>query len=118
MLCFSKGIRPEIKNATIDVLPSAGETTWTRGMGLEACRLACRFISLHTKSHTILDPFCGHGSVLAVANDLGFNAIGVELSRKRAKVARSLTLGNLALGETGSRPTQSTAKCKSADSEI
>lgn len=89
---FSKNVRPEIKKALTDVLPVAGETTWTRGMGLEACRLAIRFIAEHTDTHTILDPFCGHGSVLAVANSMGFDAIGVELSRKRAKIAQSLNL--------------------------
>jgi hypothetical protein len=33
--------------------------------------------------------------VLAVANELGFDAIGVELGRRRAKRARSLTVAQL-----------------------
>jgi hypothetical protein len=92
LICFSKQIRPLIKKALVDVMPKAGESSWTRGMGLEACKLACRFVTFHTASHTIVDPFCGHGAVLAVANEMGLNAIGVELSRKRAKAARSFVL--------------------------
>ncbi len=90
LLCFSKDIRPDISKSFADVLPEAGEVTWTRGMGTKACLLACRMIIAHTNTRTIVDPFCGHGSVLAVANDLGLNAIGVELSLKRANKARSL----------------------------
>jgi tRNA G10 N-methylase Trm11 len=60
-------------------------------MGRRACELACRFVLTHTKSHTVVDPFCGHGSVLAVANHLGLEAVGVELSPKRARKARNLT---------------------------
>lgn len=90
MLCFSRGIRVDLGKATPDVLPDAGEVTWTRGMGLQACLAACRFILEHTSTRTVVDPFCGHGTVLAVANALGLDAVGVELSRKRAKKARAL----------------------------
>jgi len=76
----------------MDVLPLAGPVTWTRGMGLEACRMACKFVTDNTATRTIVDPFCGHGTVLAVANEMGLNAIGVELSRKRAKMAERLTV--------------------------
>ncbi|MFL5347791.1 MAG: DNA methyltransferase [Hyalangium sp.] len=90
MLCFSRGVRVDLGRATPDVLPEAGEVTWTRGMGVQACLAACRFIQEHTPTRTVVDPFCGHGTVLAVANALGLNAVGVELSRKRAKKARAL----------------------------
>ena len=72
------------------MLPEAGEVTWTRGMGVQACLAACRFILEHTPTRTVVDPFCGHGTVLAVANALGLDAVGVELSRKRARRARNL----------------------------
>ena len=93
MLCFSRGVRPELSLSTADILPTAGQTTWTRGMGVEACRAACRFIREQTTTRKVVDPFCGHGSVLAIANDLSLDAIGVELSRKRAKKARTLRFG-------------------------
>ncbi len=90
MLCFSRGVRVDMAKSTPDVLPEAGEVTWTRGMGVEACLIACRFILEHTRTRTVVDPFCGHGTVLAVANALGLDAVGVELSRKRARKARNL----------------------------
>ncbi|WP_224240435.1 DNA methyltransferase [Hyalangium gracile] len=90
LLCFSRAVRVELGRATPDVLPEAGEVTWTRGMGVQACLAACRFILGHTPTRTVVDPFCGHGTVLAVANALGLDAVGVELSRKRAKKAKAL----------------------------
>ncbi len=96
LLCFSKSVRMDLSKSTPDVLPLAGKTTWTRGMGIEACKLACQIIAEHTSSHTIIDPFCGHGTVLAVANDFGFNAVGVEVVRKRAKIAQNLSIESLA----------------------
>ena len=92
LLCFSKGIRPDAKKSSVDVLPTAGKVTWIRGMGLEACRLACQFVLDHTNSHTIVDPFCGHGTVLAVANEMGLNAIGVEIKAKIVDIANELSL--------------------------
>jgi hypothetical protein len=93
LLCFSRGIRAEIPGSTADVLPHPGQVTWTRGMGTLACETACRFVLERTPTRTVVDPFCGHGTVLAVANSLGLNAIGVERSPKRARIARSLNLG-------------------------
>jgi hypothetical protein len=90
MLCFSRGVRPKAGKARADVLSGTGEMTWTRAMGVAACVEACRFVRDHTESRLIVDPFCGHGTALAVANELGFDATGVELSRKRAQKARNL----------------------------
>jgi hypothetical protein len=87
LLCFSKRARAQVEKSTADVLPEAGDVTWARGMGVRACLAACRFIQSHTETCTIVDPFCGHGTVLAIANELGMDAIGVELSPKRAKKA-------------------------------
>jgi tRNA G10 N-methylase Trm11 len=49
----------------------------------------------------VLDPFCGQGTVLALANAFGFDAIGVDLSKKRCKIARNLVI---ALPETSTAP--------------
>jgi hypothetical protein len=90
LLCFSKNIRAEMTVSTADILPHAGETTWTRGMGIKACQVSVNFVKNHTSTKTIVDPFCGHGTVLAVANALGLDAIGVEKGRKRAEKAEQL----------------------------
>ena len=93
LLCFSKGVKADPARSTADVLADAGAMTWVRAVGLTACRVACRFILEQTPTRTVVDPFCGVGTALAVANALGMDAIGVELNQKRARKARGLQLG-------------------------
>jgi len=98
LLGFSRSVRSTLSLSTPDVLPMTGDVTWARGMGVEACREACRFVQRETATRTVLDPFCGHGTALAVANAMGLDAIGVELGGNRADKARRLMLlpnGNL-----------------------
>ena len=90
MLCFSKDVVPDLAKSTADVVPDLGDKTWVRGMGLEASLQACQFILKQTATRTLINPFCGEGSVLAAANFVGLNAIGIEKSPKRAQKARSL----------------------------
>lgn len=90
LLCFSKGLRLEPKHSFADVLPKLGEMTWARAMGVEACVAAVKFLQQHAGAKTIVDPFCGLGTALAVANALGLDGVGVELSAKRAEKARKL----------------------------
>lgn len=73
-----------------DVLPSAGEMPWSRAMGVEACRVACRYLRDVVRATLVVDPFCGKGTALAVANALGLDALGVDLGGKRCRAARSL----------------------------
>jgi tRNA G10 N-methylase Trm11 len=61
-------------------------------MGVEACLVACRWVAHETPCTVVLDPFCGVGTTLACANAVGLDAIGVELSRKRAERAEHLEL--------------------------
>jgi hypothetical protein len=90
LLCFSQTLRLEKGQSSPDVLERLGEMTWPRAMGVEACVAACKFVLAHTECRTIVDPFCGLGTALAVANAMGMDAIGVELSAKRAEKARTL----------------------------
>jgi hypothetical protein len=90
LLCFSKSLSADLARASADVLPDGGDKTWTRGMGVKACLLACRYVLDQTPTRTVVDPFCGHGTALAVANELGLDAVGVELGKKRARIARGL----------------------------
>jgi hypothetical protein len=92
LLCFSRALRLASGQSSADVLPSVGAMPWARAMGVDACRAVTGFLRAHTACTTIVDPFCGVGTMLAVANAEGFDAIGVELSRKRAERARALTL--------------------------
>lgn len=90
LVCFSKTIPSEISKPVVDVLADAGEVTWKRGMGDKACRLAVDLVKTYSNSHTIVDPFCGHGSVLAIANEMGMDAIGVDLNLKNTNIAKEL----------------------------
>jgi hypothetical protein len=66
--------------------------TWSRAFGVDACRVACRFLREETATRVVVDPFCGRGTVLAVAESMGFDAIGIELAAKRCRAARALTV--------------------------
>merc|ERR1712012_1293478 len=88
-----------MRNSTEDVLSDRGRMTWERGMGLRACTLACTYIleKAAVAHHAVVDPFCGHGTVLATANLLGMHSTGVERNRGRCRIARNLRLGDEAL---------------------
>ena len=92
LLGFSRGVKLDLSRARPDVLERAGESPWTRGMGTDACRLAVELVRENTPHRTIVDPFCGKGTVLAVANALGLRAIGVDISARKCKRARALAV--------------------------
>ena len=91
MICVSRVPRPTPIRPGPDVLPDAGAMSWPRAMGEAACRVACRFLKEETATRLVVDPFCGEGTLLAVANAFGFEALGVELSPRRCRTARELT---------------------------
>ena len=92
MLCVGHGPRPTAKKPGPDVLPDAGFMPWSRAMGVEACRVACAYVRDEVEGTVVVDPFCGRGTVLAVANAMDLDALGVELSAKRCKAARALVV--------------------------
>lgn len=92
LICVSRSERPAPKRPGPDVLPDAGFMPYPKAMGAEAVRLACRFLLEETSSRFVVDPFCGRGTVLAVANALGLDALGVDRSARACRAARALTL--------------------------
>lgn len=98
LLCFSRGLRLEKAQSSPDVLPRLGEMPWARAMGVEACEAVAKFLLAHTSCRTVVDPFCGVGTMLAVANRHGLDAVGVELSPKRAEKARLLEVRPVTAG--------------------
>ena len=93
LIAFSKNSRLELNQVTIpDVLPDLGEKTWERGMGLIACLKIATFLKEHTKTTTLINPFCGEGSILAAAQLRGLDVIGIERSPKRARTAEILKI--------------------------
>lgn len=92
MLGFARGLRPNVQRSTADLLPDAGRMPGRKSMGVIACADACRFILRETPTRTVVDPFCGWGTVLAVANALGMDAVGVDLSARMCRRAQSLQI--------------------------
>ena len=92
LLAFAPAPREDPAWSTADVLPSGGAMLWSRAIGLDACAAACRYVLARTPTRLVVDPFCGRGTVLAVANQHGLDAIGVERSPKRCRAAERLDL--------------------------
>lgn len=90
MLGYARTPRPKLASASADVLPDGGFKPGSKAMGVNACLDACRFVIAETPTRTIVDPFCGFGTVLAVANALGLDAIGVDHSVRMCRRARTL----------------------------
>lgn len=103
-LAFSRAVRLAPGASTADVLPTLGEMTWSRAMPMAAAVASCVFVRRQTGARVVVDPFCGRGTILAVANDHGLDAIGVEISKKRVKKARNLIVAD---GATVARATVS-----------
>ncbi|HEX6277636.1 MAG TPA: hypothetical protein VFZ53_31555 [Polyangiaceae bacterium] len=88
LLCFSKQAPDPPKKPWPDVLADAGFMSWSKATGERACALSCRFLVDETSTTTVVDPFCGEGTVLAVANAFGLSAIGVDSSARKCRIAR------------------------------
>jgi hypothetical protein len=91
LLGYARVVRPA-RRPTPDVLPDPGFVAGRKAMGTAACLLACRYILEETPTRTVVDPFCGWGTALAVANALGLAAIGVDQSARMCRRARALAL--------------------------
>ncbi len=92
LLCLARAHRPAFRKALPDVLPEAGEEVSQKAMGTLACELSCRFVRDATPTRLVVDPFCGRGTVLAVANTLGLDALGVDRNARCCRAARKLSV--------------------------
>ncbi|MBI4955426.1 MAG: SAM-dependent methyltransferase [Myxococcales bacterium] len=92
LLCFSRQARGVPARPEGDVLPDVGHKPWSKAMGVEACLAVCRYLLAETPTRTVVDPFCGRGTVLAVANALGLDAIGVDVGLRKCRAARRLVV--------------------------
>lgn len=90
VLCFTRGVQDAPPTPMPDVLADSGEKLWARGIGFLACAHMIVYVRRATRSNTVLDPFCGRGTTLAVANAAGLNAIGVDLSPACCRRSRAL----------------------------
>lgn len=94
MLAFSRRALDDADHPTPDVLPDLGEMPWSHSIGTRAAAAAVDAVRrLSPGTSRIVVPCCGIGTILAVANERGFDVIGIERNRKRAEAARTFTLG-------------------------
>ena len=92
MICVAPDLPDPPRKPGPDVLLDAGYMPWSKAMGVDACRLACRFLREETSTGTVVDPFCGRGTILAVANSMGFDSIGIDVSARACRHARELVI--------------------------
>jgi hypothetical protein len=90
LLCVARRPRDTPSHPGPDVLADAGFKPSTKSMGVEACRLALKFVIAETGAQRVVDPFCGQGTLLAVANAMGLDAVGVDKSQRACRAARKL----------------------------
>lgn len=90
LIAVSRAMKCPDVLAIPDVIVDAGRQPWVRAMGVRGAAHAVRFARDQVGAKIIFDPFCGVGTVLAVANAMGLDAIGVEKARKRAEQSRAL----------------------------
>ena len=88
MLCFTK--KGNVGKLFPDVIYS-GEKTYTHAFGLDAVALCVRYVKSQGVKE-IVDPFCGSGTTLAVANSLGLDAVGLDISKESCESSRKLRI--------------------------
>ena len=80
-----------------DIIADAGRSLWVRAMGVRAAAHAVHFARDQVHAKLVFDPFCGVGTIPAVANALGLDALGIELAKKHSEQSRAqaVTAGDL-----------------------
>lgn len=92
LICVARRARGTPRRPGPDVLADTGFKPHPKSMGVAACQLACRFLRDETETRLVVDPFCGYGTLLAVANGFGFSARGIDKSTRCCRAARKLSL--------------------------
>lgn len=87
LIAFSKSGKPG--KATADVM-DRGKMIYANAMGMTPAVYAVKFAA--ERSNLIVDPFCGRGTIPAVADAFGYNAIGVDIDNEQCEKARNLKL--------------------------
>eukprot|EP00929_Paragymnodinium_shiwhaense_P063775 TRINITY_DN31901_c0_g1_i1.p1 TRINITY_DN31901_c0_g1~~TRINITY_DN31901_c0_g1_i1.p1 ORF type:complete len:1976 (+),score=558.16 TRINITY_DN31901_c0_g1_i1:70-5928(+) len=92
------------RNDFPDVL-SRGRKFYAQGMGIDAILAVLSWLrKVRPVVRLVVDPFCGRGTVLALANKEGFAALGVEIDVKAARQAGRLDLEQLLASESAGLP--------------
>jgi len=88
MLCYTK--KGLVGKLFPDVIMT-GEKTYTHAFGIDAVTLCIEYIKSRGIKK-VVDPFCGSGTTLAVANKFGLDAIGIDIAKEYCEKARKLKI--------------------------
>jgi len=69
-----------------------GRVLYPNGTGLIAARVAVAWAGRAMVDGPLADPFCGRGTIPAVADAMGFDAVGVDLDPDQCRHAEALHL--------------------------
>lgn len=75
---------------TPDVI-HAGRPLWRDGIGVRTAEFVMSWL-YQQGVKTVINPFCGRGTLLAAANEKGLDAFGCDLDEGRANVARTISI--------------------------
>lgn len=89
LMAFALRGKTKPGTATPDVI-YRGSTLYPNGMGLNACVVAMRYALGFVAP--VLDPFCGRGTVLAVADTFGIPCTGIDIDAGQCDEARKLII--------------------------
>ena len=88
MLCYSK--KGKVGPVFPDVL-ERGSVTYENAFGIEAVKAVLEYVKKQGVK-TVVDPFVGSGTTVALANKMGLKGIGVDIDPKQCKKAMTLVL--------------------------
>lgn len=89
MLCYSRD--GTTGAATPDVLDVSNKL-YKNATPLIAAQTAVEFVARYSKIKTVLDPFVGQGTIPAVANKHGLDAIGIDIDQEQCTKAKNFRI--------------------------
>lgn len=90
MVCYSK--EGSTGAATPDVIP-VSKRIYKNGTPFEAAKRAVDFVRINNKKNPlIVDPFVGQGTIPAIANKMGLDAIGIDIDPQQCEKAEKFFL--------------------------
>ncbi len=87
MIAFSRKLTSGA--ATADVMP-AGRILYPDGAGMNAAFFAAEFAK--RSAVKLVDPFCGYGTFVHAAADIGMHALGIDIDERQINTAQRVTL--------------------------
>jgi hypothetical protein len=88
MLCYSK--KGKVGPVFPDVI-ERGSVTYENAFGMDAVTAVLEYVKKQG-AKTVVDPFVGSGTTVALANKMGLKGVGVDIDPKQCKKAEQLTL--------------------------